>query len=227
MLTLTISACYLYKIQPVHRRTKSIRFQTLPHGQDQRAVQGCQGQDCRFTQGRNGLQDHRQAAWWEWDNSWCDYLQMEETQNNCHSPSAWTSMQDLTSWSFNDHENGEESSQNYTGENLVNDLKAAGTIVTKKTIGNTLCREGLKSCSAWNVPLLKKAHVKTCLKFASDSEENWVKPLWPDETKIQLFGNSTQLAVFGGGGMLPMTPRTPSPHQTWRWKHYALGVFFC
>ncbi len=24
-------------------------------------------------------------------------------------------MQDLTSWSFNDHENGEESAQNYTG----------------------------------------------------------------------------------------------------------------
>ncbi len=38
---------------------------------------------------------------------------------------------------------------------------------------------------------------------------------------------STQLAVFGGGGMLPMTPRTPSPPSTWRWKHYALGVFFC
>ncbi len=27
----------------------------------------------------------------------------------------WGSMQDLTSWSFNDHENGEESAQNYTG----------------------------------------------------------------------------------------------------------------
>ncbi len=38
---------------------------------------------------------------------------------------------------------------------------------------------------------------------------------------------STQLTVFGGGGMLPMTPRTPSHRQTWRWKHYALGVFFC
>ncbi len=28
------------------------------------------------------------------------------------SPSVWGSVQDLTSWSFNDHENGEE--QNYT-----------------------------------------------------------------------------------------------------------------
>ncbi len=30
------------------------------------------------------------------------------------SPSVWGSMQDLTSWSVNDHENGEESAQNYT-----------------------------------------------------------------------------------------------------------------
>ncbi len=34
-----------------------------------------------------------------------------------------------------------------TQEDLVNDLKAAGTIITKQTIGNTLRREGLKSCS--------------------------------------------------------------------------------
>ncbi len=47
-----------------------------------------------------------------------------------------------------------------TQEDLVNDLKAAGTIVTKKTIDNTLRREGLKSCSAHKVPLLKKAHVQ-------------------------------------------------------------------
>ncbi len=47
-----------------------------------------------------------------------------------------------------------------TREDLVNVLTAAGTIVTKKTIDNTLRSEGLKSCSACNVPPLKKAHVQ-------------------------------------------------------------------
>ncbi|KAJ8333437.1 hypothetical protein SKAU_G00414450 [Synaphobranchus kaupii] len=51
-----------------------------------------------------------------------------------------------------------------TREELVNDLKAAGTTVTKKTIGNTLRRNGLKSCSARKVPLLKKAHVQIAVK---------------------------------------------------------------
>ncbi len=64
-----------------------------------------------------------------------------------------------------------------TQENLVNDLKAAGTIVTKKATCNTLRHDGLKSCSARKVPLLKKAHLQARLKFSNDSEENWVKVL--------------------------------------------------
>jgi len=80
-----------------------------------------------------------------------------------------------------------------TREDLVNDLKTVGTIVTKKTIGNTLRREGLKSCSDRKVPLLKKAHIQARLKFGNDLEENLVKLLWSDETKIQFFGiNSTR-----------------------------------
>ncbi len=75
-----------------------------------------------------------------------------------------------------------------TREDLVNDLKATGTIVTKKIIGNTLRREGLKSCSTNKVPRVKKAHLRARLKFGNDSEENWVKVLWSDETKIEFFG---------------------------------------
>ncbi len=92
-----------------------------------------------------------------------DYSQMEETQNNCQSPSDWGSMITRTV----------RNQPRTTRKDLVNDLKAAGTIVTKKTIGNTLRHEGLKSCSARKVPLHKKAHLAR-LKFANDSEENWV-----------------------------------------------------
>ena len=64
-------------------------------------------------------------------------------------------------------------------EELVNDLKVVGTKVTKRTISNTLHREGLKSCCAGKVPLLKKAHVQASLKFAKehldDPEEAWEK----------------------------------------------------
>ena len=76
-------------------------------------------------------------------------------------------------------------------------LKVVGTTVTKRTISNTLHREGLKSCCARKVPLLKKAHVQAHLKFAKehldDPEEAWEKVMWSDETKIELFGiNSTR-----------------------------------
>ena len=76
-----------------------------------------------------------------------------------------------------------------TQEELVNDLKAVGITVTKRTISNTLHREGLKSCCVCKVPLLKKAHVQARLKFAKehldDSEEAWEKVMWSDETNIE------------------------------------------
>ena len=77
-----------------------------------------------------------------------------------------------------------------TKEELVNDLKAVGTTVMKRTISNTLHREGLKYCCTRKVPLLKKAHVQAHLKFAKehldDLEEALVKVMWSDETKIEL-----------------------------------------
>ena len=39
---------------------------------------------------------------------------MEEVQDDSQSHSVWGSMQDLTSWGINDHEEGEGSAQNYT-----------------------------------------------------------------------------------------------------------------
>ncbi len=111
---------------------------------------------------------------------------MEEIQDYCQSPSDWGSMQALASWSIND-----------TREDLVNDLKRAGTTVSTLTISNTLHRHGLKSCSTHKVPLLKPAHVQARLKFdkdhLDDPEEAWEKVMWSDETKILLFGiNSTR-----------------------------------
>ena len=84
-----------------------------------------------------------------------------------------------------------------TQEELVNDLKAVGTTVTKRTIHNTLHGEGFKSCCTRKVPLPMKAHVQARLKFAKehldDPEEAWEKVMWSDETKIELFGiNSTR-----------------------------------
>ena len=98
-------------------------------------------------------------------------------------------------------------------QELVNDHKAAGTIVTKTTISNTLCCSRLKSCSACKFPQLK-AQVQACLRFANkhldDSEEGWEKVLWSDETKIAIFGinskkvdldpKNTILSINQGGG---------------------------
>ncbi len=113
---------------------------------------------------------------------------MEEIQDDCQSLSDWGSMQDLASWSINDPEKGEGDQPRTTREDLVNDLKRAGTTVSTVTISNTLHRHGLKSCSVRKVPLLTPAHVQARLKFANDHlddpEEAWEKLMWSDETKI-------------------------------------------
>ncbi|KAK3524842.1 hypothetical protein QTP86_007580 [Hemibagrus guttatus] len=87
-----------------------------------------------------------------------------------------------------------------TRGDLVNDLQRAGTKVTKATISNTLCHQGLKSCSARRVPLLKPVHVRARLKFArehlDDPEEDWENVIWSDETKIELFGKNSTCRVW-------------------------------
>ncbi len=96
-----------------------------------------------------------------------------------------------------------------TRGDLVNDLQRAGTKVTKATISNTLHRQGLKSCSARRVPLLKPVHVQARLKFArehlDDPEEDWENVMKPKYN----FLVKTQLVVFGGERMLSCIQRTP------------------
>ncbi len=86
-------------------------------------------------------------------------------------------------------------------------------------------REGLKSCSARKVPLLKKAHVQPV----------WSLPMIQRRTVWKCCGQmrpkssslaSTQLAMFRGGGMLPMTPRTPSPPSNMEVETLCFGGVF-
>ncbi|KAK3528382.1 hypothetical protein QTP86_034208, partial [Hemibagrus guttatus] len=90
---------------------------------------------------------------------------------------------------------------------------------------NTLRREGPKSCSARKVPLLKKAHVQACLKFANehlnDSEENWVKVLWSDETKIELFGINSSRHVWRRRRNAAYDPKNTIPTHDNDPKHTA------
>lgn len=81
---------------------------------------------------------------------------------------------------------------------LSNDLKGAGTTVSKNTITNTLCRNVLKVCSSRKVPLFKKAHLQTCTKVASEHlndlpEKAWEKCCCQTQISLKLFSiNSTR-----------------------------------
>src|SRR4029434_1718316 len=101
---------------------------------------------------------------------------MEATQNNCQSPSSGAPCKILPRAVSVILRKVQRNPRTTQGE-LVNDHKAAGTTVTKKTIGNTLRRNGLKYCITRKFPLLKEAHVQGRLKFANehlnDSKEDW------------------------------------------------------
>ncbi len=58
-----------------------------------------------------------------------------------------------------------------TREDLLNDLKRAGTTVSTITINNTLHRHELKPCSARKVPLLKPAYVQAHLYISGSGSK--------------------------------------------------------
>ncbi len=113
-----------------------------------------------------------------------------------------------------------------TRGDLVNDLQRAGTKVTKATISNTLRRQGLKSCSARRVPLLKPVHVQARLKFArehlDDPEEDWENVMKPKYN----FLVKTQFVVFGGERMLSCIQRTPYLLWSMRVETSCFGAVF-
>ncbi|KAI4888874.1 hypothetical protein NFI96_018535, partial [Prochilodus magdalenae] len=102
-----------------------------------------------------------------------------------------------------------------TQEELVNDHKAAGTTVSKKTIGNTLRRNGLKSCSARQVPLLKKAHVQGRL---SSTRRVWRKRNTEHDPK-----NTIPTVQYGGGsqGILDVIDNFDRPGGAYAGGLYA------
>ena len=80
-----------------------------------------------------------------------------------------------------------------TLQELVDNLKAAGTTVTNMTISNTLRCKRQKSCSTSKFPKLKEARLKFAKEHLDGSEEGLEKVLWSDETKMELFDiNSTR-----------------------------------
>uniref|UniRef100_A0AAY5KGZ5 Tc1-like transposase DDE domain-containing protein n=2 Tax=Esox lucius TaxID=8010 RepID=A0AAY5KGZ5_ESOLU len=87
-----------------------------------------------------------------------------------------------------------------TWQDLVNDLKRAGTRVSKRTISNTLCRHGLKSCFARKVPLLKvmcSVEIKIELFGLNSTRRVWRKK--KDEYNPK---NTIPTMKHGGGNIL-------------------------
>ena len=88
-----------------------------------------------------------------------------------------------------------------------------GVSVHRTTLSHTLHRAGLYGRLARRKPLLKERNMQTRLVFikrhVGDSPNIWMKVLWSDETKIELFGHQGN-AMSGTNSTPLITPRTPS-----------------
>ena len=85
-------------------------------------------------------------------------------------------------------------------EELQEDLRSSGCSVTKRTIGNEMLRNGLKSRRPKKTLLLLKRHRDARLKFVRQHKEKensfWERVLWIDETKIELFRHNYRNHVW-------------------------------
>ena len=73
-------------------------------------------------------------------------------------------------------------------QEIFDDLKAAGTTVTKMTINNTQRHNVVPARSPYSRRDKYKPFLKFVNKHLDDSEEGWEKVLWLDQTKSELFG---------------------------------------
>ena len=80
-----------------------------------------------------------------------------------------------------------------TGKVLLQNLIFKGIEISSSTQQRTLKKEGLKRSRPRKIPLLIARHVKARLYFARkyiDKETSfWSLVLWPDKTKIELYGH--------------------------------------
>ena len=87
-----------------------------------------------------------------------------------------------------------------TRKELVEELEAVGTSVSKHTVSNALRERGLRSSKARKVPLLSKRHIEArkifATTFITKPEDYWYSVLWSDETKIELFNHCYRRQVW-------------------------------
>ncbi len=151
------------------------------------------------------------------------YLQMEEIQNNCQSPSDWGSMQDLTSFQWSWERWG--ISPELHGRILSMISRQLGPQSPRKQLVTHYAVKDWNPAAPASSPCSRKHMYRPV----------WSLPMIQRRTGWKCCGQmrpksislaSSQLAVFGGGGMLPMTPRTPSPPSNMEVETLCFGGIF-
>ncbi len=91
-----------------------------------------------------------------------------------------------------------------TWQELKDSLGKPGQGISLSTVTRALRCNGLQGQCPRKVPLKTKRHLQQHLKFACDhldnSEDNWRKVIWGDETKLELFGHNTTKMVWRWAG---------------------------